>query len=380
MAQAIVAEMAEPIAPPAAAGPGVPVARPRRLHALHRRAPARAAGARGAQPHHRRALRARRAVHRPAPLQRRGPARRDATTCWPTATRWCMVDHDVRVAARMPTTSIEMGPGVGRATAAASSRRARVDDVAAEPCLAHRRRSCAGARTVRVREPGRRRTSCSTEAPSISKPMPLHTVQAARGGHPPRPPHRRHRRVGLGQDHAGAREPHARARRRRPPASAPPAHCEGHRRRGHQARQPHRRHAHRRQRALHGGHLLRCPRRSPPCVRRAARGEGARAQGGRLLLQYGQPALPHLRRHGPGVARRAVPARRRHPLSRTAAARVTRGMRTRYRCASRRSKTRHPMPRWRTTPTPRSRRCPCRTSWRSPWTRRCDAFPRRTRA
>ena len=48
-------------------GLGYLCARPRGLHALHRRAAARAAGPRRAQPHHRRALRAGRAVHRAAP-------------------------------------------------------------------------------------------------------------------------------------------------------------------------------------------------------------------------------------------------------------------------------------------------------------------------
>ena len=52
--------------------------RPRRRHALHRRAAADAAGPRRAQPHHRRALRAGRAVHRAASRQHRRPHGRDA--------------------------------------------------------------------------------------------------------------------------------------------------------------------------------------------------------------------------------------------------------------------------------------------------------------
>ena len=60
-----------------AVGPGLPLARSRQLHALHGRASARAARPRRAQPHLRRALRAGRALNRPAPLQRGGPARRD---------------------------------------------------------------------------------------------------------------------------------------------------------------------------------------------------------------------------------------------------------------------------------------------------------------
>ena len=62
---------------PAPAGAGLPLARPRERHALNRRAPARAAGPRRAQPHDRRALRAGRALHRPAPLQRGRAAWRD---------------------------------------------------------------------------------------------------------------------------------------------------------------------------------------------------------------------------------------------------------------------------------------------------------------
>ena len=53
-------------------GLGYLVARPLRRDALHRRAPADAAGPRRAQPHDRRAVRAGRAVHRPAPVQHRG--------------------------------------------------------------------------------------------------------------------------------------------------------------------------------------------------------------------------------------------------------------------------------------------------------------------
>ena len=60
-------------APARRPGAGLPLARPRGLDALHRRAAARAAGPRRAQPHHRRALRAGRAVHRAAPGQRRRP-------------------------------------------------------------------------------------------------------------------------------------------------------------------------------------------------------------------------------------------------------------------------------------------------------------------
>jgi excinuclease ABC subunit A len=59
--------------PARAAGARVPLPGPRRSLALDRRAPARAARPGGAQPHHRRALRARRAQHRPAPLEHRRP-------------------------------------------------------------------------------------------------------------------------------------------------------------------------------------------------------------------------------------------------------------------------------------------------------------------
>ena len=62
------------VAPPSGSGARVSFARPRVLHALHGRAAAHAAGTRRAQPHHGRALCARRAFHRPAPLQ---PGRAD---------------------------------------------------------------------------------------------------------------------------------------------------------------------------------------------------------------------------------------------------------------------------------------------------------------
>ena len=59
---------------PGRPGPVLPLARPRLLHTVQRRAPARAAGPRCPQPHDRRPLRPGRTHHRPAPLQRRrGP-------------------------------------------------------------------------------------------------------------------------------------------------------------------------------------------------------------------------------------------------------------------------------------------------------------------
>ena len=64
--------------PPERPGARLPFARPRRLHPLHGRAAAHAAGTCRAQPHHRRALCARRAVDRPASLQYRGSQRSDA--------------------------------------------------------------------------------------------------------------------------------------------------------------------------------------------------------------------------------------------------------------------------------------------------------------
>ena len=57
---------------------GLSGARPRVVDALDRRAPADAAGPRRAQPDDRRAVRARRAVHRPAPGEHRRADRRDA--------------------------------------------------------------------------------------------------------------------------------------------------------------------------------------------------------------------------------------------------------------------------------------------------------------
>ena len=83
-----------------------------------------------------------------------------------------------------------------------------------------------------------------------------------------------------------------------------------------QARAPHRRHAHRRQCALDGGHLLGRSRRPAPRLCQDARGARARPQGGRVLVQHGEPQVPHLRWHGPDLARRAVFARCGHSLPR----------------------------------------------------------------
>ncbi len=71
MARVIVDEMTEPMDRLVRARPVLPVPRPRVLDAVQRRASARAARPRRAQPDDRGPLRPRRADHRPAPLQRR---------------------------------------------------------------------------------------------------------------------------------------------------------------------------------------------------------------------------------------------------------------------------------------------------------------------
>ncbi len=65
----------------------------------------------GAQPHHRRALCAGRAFHRPAPLQHRGPAGRDARSV-ADGNSIVLVDHDT-ANLRDADWLIEMGPGAG---------------------------------------------------------------------------------------------------------------------------------------------------------------------------------------------------------------------------------------------------------------------------
>ena len=77
-------------------GAGLPDARSGGGHPLHRRAPADAAGPRSAQPYHRRAVCAGRALHRPASVQHcqvspgcyaRPGRRRKLRACWSTTTR-----------------------------------------------------------------------------------------------------------------------------------------------------------------------------------------------------------------------------------------------------------------------------------------------------
>ncbi|MFC2705085.1 MAG: hypothetical protein ACFN02_03910 [Olsenella profusa] len=139
--------------------------------------------------------------------------------------------------------------------------------------------------------------------------------QAAGGGRAARASRLRHGRLGLRQDHPGAREPRAGAAGIPGGRAAAWARAAG----GcgwHQARDAHRRHAHRGKRALHGGHVLGCAGRPAPRLCRHHRRQETRSQDGGVLLQHGKPALSHLRRDGSDLARRAVSARCRHTLSR----------------------------------------------------------------
>ena len=222
-----------------------------------------------------------------------------------------MVDHDVAVL-RHANHLIEIGPGSG----ADGGRVIAQGSVAAgggEPGQPHRAVSGrhgegAGAHACRTRTSLRRRSHHAGDR--------HHPHRASAGGaHSERASDLRDGRVGLRKDNARARKPGRGAEGIAGRHAAAGA-CAVRGRSGHRAGRSGGRHAHRRERALHRGHLLRRAGRSAPCLRHSAGRQGAGAEGGRVLLQHRILALPHLRRHGTNFPGRAVPPRRGHPLPR----------------------------------------------------------------
>ncbi len=289
----------------------LPDARARLRHAVGRREPAHPPRLADRLRPHRRALRARRALDRPAPARQRAPARHAAAPARPR-------QHGDRRRARRgrdpapPTTWSTSAPAPA-STAARSSPRAR-------PPTSWRTRT---------------RSPASTSPASCSIPMPASAASAqrrARSSSSARaattsrtsPPRSR-----SGSSPASPASPAAASRRssstrstRRWRASSTarcehPAPHDAHRgpgapRQGHR----HRPVADRPHAALQPGDLHRRLHADPRMVRRPARGQGARLRAGALLLQRQGRALrglPGRRRH---QDRDALPARRLRHLRR----------------------------------------------------------------
>ena len=293
-----------------AAGAGIPHPRPRQRDAFERRTPARGSHARRAQPHHRRPLRAGRALYRAAPGEHRGAARGHGR---PSGRRQLRGDGGSRRGRVAPRESPHRDrprfgrrrrprhrPGVGgqRGSEPSQSHRA-VFGGNGEGAGAHARRARASFRRRGHRIGDRR-----------------HPHRASVGSaHSERASDLRDRRIRLGQDDTRAGKPRRRAEGvtgRHDTARA----CAVRGRAGHRAGRPGGCHAHRRERALHRGHLLRRAGRFAPRLRRPAERQGAGAESRGVLLQHRIFALPHLRRHGTDLPGRAVPPRRGHPLPR----------------------------------------------------------------
>ena len=284
-------------APPARPRAGVSLARPLRRDALHRRAPADAARPRRAQPHDGGAVRPRRAVHRSAPVEHRRAHGRDARPASPTETpsssstttrrfcgkqtgssRWARrrarrgghVIAEGPVAAIAEDPASQIGPFLSRGAAGADIRR-----------RAAREELFAGGE-IRLSTGG------------------IHTVKPLEVDTPEGSAHGCDGRLRLGQDDDGAREPRPRAagadhRRAPSPPTSRRSDAEGI-----APRQAHRRDAHRAERPLDCRNLRERPRRAAQALRPLPRSEGARPEGGRLLVQHRHSALPRLRRDGRG--------------------------------------------------------------------------------
>ena len=130
--------------------------------------------------------------------------------------------------------------------------------------------------------PGGRHHPCHRGHPHGEAPV---------GDNPQGEAHRGHRGVGLGQDHPGAGEPDP-----RPAGGHRRAQAAGARHRrgssGHPAGEAHRRHPHRHQRALHRGHLRQYPRRAAEALRPRQRGQSPGLQGGDFSYNTGKLRCP----------------------------------------------------------------------------------------
>ena len=203
---------------PARRGPGLPLARPRRGHAVRRRGAADPAGHPDRLRAGRRALRPRRAAHRAAPA-RQPPADRDPD---PAARPGQHADR--RRARRGHHRHRRLGgrhrPRAPASTAARSCTPARSPGLLDPPRLAHRR--------VPLRPQARSRPpSCA--APRTGREVTVvgareHNLREVERRLPARQPGRGHRGVRLGQVDAGQRHPLHRAgqqAQRRPPGAGP---------------------------------------------------------------------------------------------------------------------------------------------------------------
>jgi excinuclease ABC subunit A len=159
----IVKEIAEPAALPDRRRPRLPVARPLRRHAVGRRGAAHPPGQPDRLGPHRRDVRARRALDRPAPARQRPPARH-AARLRDLGNTVIVVEHD-EDAIRAPTTWSTWAPAPA-STAAASSPRARRRGHG-RTRLAHRRLPVRPARDRRAgarAAPAPERAGCASSA------------------------------------------------------------------------------------------------------------------------------------------------------------------------------------------------------------------------
>ena len=304
----------DPRAPdlPGRCRPRIPDARPRLRHAVGRREPAHPPRLADRLRPHRRALRARRALDRPAPARQRAPARHAEAPARPR-------QHGDRRRARRgrdparPTTSFDIGPGAGihGGEIVAEGTPA---EILREPELAHRQvphRRADRARCRRKRrKPQKGRMlklvgARGNNLKDVTAEIPLGTFTCITGV------------SGGGKStlvidtlyKAVARKLNGALRAPGPvrPHRGPGASRQGHRHRP-VADRPHA--------ALEPGDLYRRLHADPRMVRRPARGQGARLPAGALLLQRQGRALrglPGRRRH---QDRDALPARRLRHLRR----------------------------------------------------------------
>ena len=287
---------------PGQRGRGLPVAGARGGHAVGRRGPADPPGHPDRLEPGRRALHPRRALDRPAPARQRAADRHPGAPARPgqhgDRGRARRGHHARRRPPRGP------GPRRGRARRRRRGPGHRRGD-REDPGLAHR--------PVPVRGRG---------DPDPAQAAPPGRLPGDRGRRPAQPParerqdpaghvQRRHRRVRVGQVHAGQRGALQGRGQPAAPGQDAPGRAQAHRgagpdRQDHQ----HRPVADRAHAAVQPGHLHRRVRRHPRPLLTHPGGAGARLQAGPLLLQRQGRALRGLPRRRPDQDRDALPARR----------------------------------------------------------------------
>jgi excinuclease ABC subunit A len=192
--------------------PRLPVARPLGRHALRRRGAAHPPGQPDRLRPHRRDVRARRALDRPAPARQRRACWRPCSHLRDLGNTVIVVEHD-EDAIRRPTTWSTWAPAP--ASTAAGGRRRHAEDRWRPTRLGHRRLPV---RPARIAVPAK---AHAAERPARCCIIaPRQQPEARRPRDPGGPVHLRHRRVRLGQSHADQR--HA-VRRRRAPSLRQPA-------------------------------------------------------------------------------------------------------------------------------------------------------------